>query len=43
MEVAGVAVLLASGRTLTDYETSSDRLLVREIFLAMRGRQRETP
>lgn len=46
MERAGVDVLLSSGRMLTDYQASSDSLLVREIFHAMlsalsRGKRRQ--
>jgi hypothetical protein len=35
MEAAGLTEFLESGRLVTDYETSSDHLVVRRIFLAM--------
>jgi hypothetical protein len=35
MVAAGLKEFLESGRLFTDYEASSDRLVVRRIFLAM--------
>jgi hypothetical protein len=42
MEAAGVAALIESGRTITDYEVSSDSLLVRRIFYEMWDRRHKT-